>query len=497
MIKLNKKTILYICLSAILSFALLFVDFKDKDNLIPKEVYRVYLSGKPLGLIESKEELEDYIDQEQELLKKKYNVDKVYLPKDLDIVKEVTYEDQIYSTQYIYNKIKDITPFTISGYTVTIHGIKEQNQEQQEVMTKAETIYVLDKKIFTNSVDKTIRSFIPSEEYDSFLNETQKEIEDTGRYIEDISIENNITIKKDNIPTDKMIFTNEEDLSKFLLFGTLDEQQKYTVQTGDTIEDVSFANKISTEEFLIANPDFKNADSLLYPGQEVTLGILQPKFKTIEEEHVVELQEEKYETEVRYDNSMMIGKSETIQAGENGINKVTTKVQKANGAIVSAYIASTEEIKPAVKEIVVRGGNSGYYNPIYAGDWAWPTNSPYIITSVFGWRWGQLHDGLDISGTGEGSPIRAVGSGTIVASSYERWPNGNYVYVDHGNGYISTYLHLSARYVSVGEHVEKGQVIGAMGHTGWATGTHLHLGLFKGGYPYRGGTAINPMALFR
>lgn len=496
MIKLSNKTIGYTILSALISAALLFVGFDNTDNIIPQEVYRVYLEGKSIGLIKSKEELENYINQEQELLKEKYNVDKVYLPKDLDIVKEVTYDEKINSTEYIYNKIKDITPFTINGYIISIKGITEKNDAGEEYTTPTETIYVLDKNLFTASVDKTIRSFIPSEEYDRFINENQAEIVDTGEYIEDIRIENTITIKKDNIPTDEKIFTSEEELSKYLLFGTLEDQEKYTVKEGDTIEDVSFDNKISTEEFLIANPDFKTADSLLFPGQEVTLGILQPKFKTIEEEHVVELQETKYETEIRYDNSMLIGQTKTIQEGQKGINKVTKKIQKVNGAIETAVIASTEEVRPMVKEIVIKGGNGGYYNP-GVGDWAWPTNTPYIITSTYAWRWGALHDGLDISGTGEGSPIRAVGSGVVVASAYENWPNGHYIYVDHGNGYITTYLHMSGRYVSVGEKVEKGQIIGAMGHTGWATGTHLHLGVFVGGYPYRGGKSINPMSLFQ
>ena len=494
-IKLNKKNIGYVLIAFFCSIGLLLVGFHDKEQPVPKEVYRVYLEGESIGLIESKEELENYIDQEQEMLKEKYQVDKVYPPKDLDIVKEITYDEQIYSPQYVYNKIKDITPFTINGYTITIHGVKQQTEEDKDAMTPTETIYVLDKDIFTNSVDKTIRSFIPSEEYDSFLNETQEEIVDTGKYIEDIRIENKITIKKDNIPADEMIFTNEEDLSKYLLFGTLEDQKTYIVQEGDTIEDVSFANKISPEEFLISNPSFKDANSLLYPGQEVTLGILQPKFQTIEEEHVVELQEQKYETEIRYDNNMYVGQTEVIQEGENGVNKVTKKVQKANGEILSAVIASTEEVKPMVKEIIVKGGKSSSY--IDVGDWAWPTNFPYIITSPFAWRWGSLHDGVDISGTGEGSPIRAAKSGVVITSAYQSWPNGHYIYIDHGNGYITTYLHMSARYVSEGEQVEKGQIIGAMGHTGWATGTHLHFGLFKGGYPYRGGTALNPIGLYQ
>lgn len=57
----------------------------------PRTLYRVYLKGESLGLIKSKKELEKYINKEQNEIKKKYNVDKVYVPEDLDIEKEITY----------------------------------------------------------------------------------------------------------------------------------------------------------------------------------------------------------------------------------------------------------------------------------------------------------------------------------------------------------------------------------------------------------------------
>ena len=65
---------------------------------VPKDVYRVYLKGKSIGLIESKEELENYINKKQSEIKKQYNVDKVYPPRDLDIVKEKTF-----SAEVVYN----------------------------------------------------------------------------------------------------------------------------------------------------------------------------------------------------------------------------------------------------------------------------------------------------------------------------------------------------------------------------------------------------------
>ena len=75
------------------------------------------------------------------------------------------------------------------------------------------------------------------------------------------------------------------------------------------------------------------------------------------------------------------------------------------------------------------------------------------------------------------------------------WPDGqgygNRVVLDHGNGYRSMYAHLSNVYVSVGETVSRGQLIGQMGSTGRSTGTHLHLEIHYNGVP------VNPLAILK
>ena len=254
---MNIKTIITIIVALMVSLIIIFITPKE-ETLTPKNVYRVYLAGKSVGLIDDKDSLDEYIDKEQQTLKDKYKADKVYAPEDLEVVKDVTYNENISTTEEIYNKIKDIEPFTIKGYAITIEGLDSTNEEGETIKGKDQTIYVLDKKVFEEAMDNTIRSFVDSDSYDKYLNNDQKEIESgkTGTVIENIYIENKVTIKETNIPSDETIYENVDDLSKYLLFGTLDEQQKYTVQAGDTISDVAFNNKLSNEEFLIANPEF-------------------------------------------------------------------------------------------------------------------------------------------------------------------------------------------------------------------------------------------------
>lgn len=505
---MNIKAIITIIIAFVISLAIVFIA-PSKETLAPKNVYRVYLAGKSVGLIKDKTALDEYIDKEQQTLKERYNADKVYAPEDLEIVKDITYNEEISTTEEIYNKIKDIKPFTIKGYKITIEGIDTTNEKGEEIKGLDQTLYVLDEDVFEEAMDKTIRSFVDSDSYDAYLSNSQKQIESgsTGTIIENLYIENKITVKETNIPSDETIYENVDDLSKYLLFGTLDEQQKYTVQSGDTISDVAFNNKLSNEEFLIANPEFTDANNLLYEGQNVTISIIKPQFRLIEIDHQVALQDIPYETETRYDNTKYTNYEETIQEGVNGSQLVTSKLQKVNGQVENALIDNnaTKVIKEPTKRIIVKGTkkrgsdggvNSGLSsNTKVEGYWLWPTRTPYYISSPYGYRWGTLHDGMDIAGAGFGSPIYASNNGIVVASSY-KWDNGEYIVINHNNGYYTLYAHLKERYVSVGQEVTIGQTIGSMGQSGFATGVHLHFGLWKG-YPYsRGSSSMNPTRLF-
>lgn len=488
---MNKKTVFITFICLILSSFVFFVGYKKMDN--PQELYRVYLKGETIGYIENKELLEKYIDDAQIALKEKYNVDKVYAPNELDVIKEITYNQKISTEEEIYEKIKDKSPFTINGYKITIKGIQIIDEEQGEITTEDTVVYVLDKELFNEAVKNTVEVFVSEENYNNFINNTQKEITDVGTIIEDIYIKNEITIKEGRISTDETIFTDLDELNKYLLFGTTEEQQKYTVKDGDVISDIAYNNKLSVEEFLIANPEFTSANNLLYEGQIVNLGLIDPMFNLIEEDHVVEIQTQKYDTIIEYDSSLLVGYEKVVQEGVDGTVKVTKKVQKSNGEIESAIIATTEIVKPTVSKIVVKGskviptvGNVGV--------WYWPTNKPYIITSTYGWRWGKLHEGLDISGTGYGSPIYAANNGTVDRAGYTS-TNGNYIYINHNNGYYSIYAHLASINVTVGQAVSMGDKIGTMGQSGYAFGTHLHFGIYRG-YPFTTGYSVNPLNFY-
>ena len=491
---MSKKDILYVMFALLVSSSVFLVGYKKIST--PEEVYRVYLKGDTIGYIKDKSLLEEYIDNEQSEIKNKYKIDKVYLPNDLDIVKEVTYNHKISSEEEIYDKVKNIAPFTISGYTVTIKGVKVQDENTgKKVMLPDVKIYVIDKNTFTDALKKTIQVFVPEKDYENFINKTQPALKNVGSIIEDIYIQNQITIAEGRISAEEKIFTSVEELNKYLLFGTTGEQKKYKVKAGDSISDIAFKNKLSVQEFLIANPEFTSEDNLLYEGQIVNLGLINPVFRLVEEDHVVELQTQKYDTKIEYDESMLKGYEKVTQNGSNGTLKLTKKVQKVNGSVENVVTTKTDVIKQAVPKIIVRGSKV-VPNVGNVGLWKWPASEPSCVTSPFGWRWGKFHSAVDISCSGYGSPVYAANNGTVeVADNTSPWPNGNYIVINHNNGYYTIYAHLASVKVSAGQVVTMGQVIGTMGHSGYATGTHLHFGISTG-FPDKGGQYYNPMDFY-
>lgn len=124
----------------------------------------------------------------------------------------------------------------------------------------------------------------------------------------------------------------------------------------------------------------------------------------------------------------------------------------------------------------------------------YPVKGNFYISSGFGERISPLdgvsydnHRGLDMAANA-GTPIGALFSGTVIAAEWH-YGMGNFVRIDHGDGIVSSYLHLTDTYVKVGDQVKQYEDIGTVGTTGeWSTGPHLHLALsIKGTYvdPYK------------
>lgn len=117
----------------------------------------------------------------------------------------------------------------------------------------------------------------------------------------------------------------------------------------------------------------------------------------------------------------------------------------------------------------------------------WPTQG--VLTSGYGWRWGRMHQGIDIAGP-VGTPIVAANSGVVVRSGWNSGGYGNMVDIRHPDGSMTRYAHNSRLLVRTGQEVQRGQQIAEMGSTGYSTGPHLH---FEVHMP--GSGPVNPIAM--
>lgn len=162
-------------------------------------------------------------------------------------------------------------------------------------------------------------------------------------------------------------------------------------------------------------------------------------------------------------------------AAESGSAKRRQESERAGADSAEASSARKQaDISREREEIAARGGIPTLI---------WPVEGP--ISSYYGPRWGTVHEGIDIA-VPVGTPVRAAAGGTVVyTGAYGAY--GLLVIIDHGNGITTRYGHNSRILVTVGERVERGDVIAKSGNTGRSTGPHVHFEVRKNGRP------LNPL----
>ena len=134
--------------------------------------------------------------------------------------------------------------------------------------------------------------------------------------------------------------------------------------------------------------------------------------------------------------------------------------------------------------------------------WQWPCKSNEITSKMTASRKHPVsgivkpHKGIDIDET-EGNPFYASKSGKVKERKYDPIGYGNYLVIDHEDGWCSLYAHASELLVSQGDRVSRGQVIGKIGSTGVATGPHLHFEVFKNYTDFNTRELIDPETLFK
>ena len=226
-------------------------------------------------------------------------------------------------------------------------------------------------------------------------------------------------------------------------------------------EDVDFLQEVRVDQ-VVAQTSLAADLSTLYDD-------LAPQLDVTATRAVTYTEEIPYETITRENDELDQTYRATLQEGSTGEAVVTAEIQTVDGEEHGRTILARTVLSNATDEIIEVGTkNVG----IGTGDFIVPVTS-YTFTSGFKMRWGKLHGGVDLA-VSEGTPVYAADNGKVIVAGDLDNGYGNYIILDHQNGYKTLYAHNSELLVSVGDIVAQGDQIALSGNTGNSTGPHVH-----------------------
>jgi len=246
---------------------------------------------------------------------------------------------------------------------------------------------------------------------------------------------------------------------------------KYTVQSGDTVSDIADEYEVSADSILWANPKLEDNPDMLSVGQVINIPPVSGVLYTVANGDTLSSIAAKFKGKKPADT--IIKDTANLE-----FNQALHDLKSPGYALtIGQFLMVPGGTKPYIPRYV-----NAYSGPIPAtaargtGNFGWPVSGR--ITQKF---WSH-HPGIDI-GAPKGTPVYAADSGYVVTAGWdqERVSYGFMILINHGNGYITRYAHLSAFNVEVGDSVKKGQIIGRVGSTGNSTGPHLHFEIIKNG----------------
>ncbi len=387
----------------------------------------------------------------------KINNERTY-NKALDIIKEEREQELGYTINEITSKIVLSSDKDFDGKKI------KDPQELAEIIKPYIDCQTAGYALKVNGSEKVFLK--TKEETDSLLENLKTGFLKEGEEILSYKFKEEIEVVETNVSADKLM--SIEEAHTYVLTGN-DKIETYTVEKGDTLSTIAEKHDLGLSKLREANPEMKG--DLISIGQELKLLKLEPIVHVIVEKEIKV--EEAIPFPTKYINSadLYAGQTKVKNAGNNGLKEVKYKVVSENGKEVEKQeIAAVVLKEPTVKEVLrgtqkvvaSRGGGDGQL--------AWPLRG--TITSRYGPRGSGFHTGVDIGGS-RGTPVYSAGNGKVIFASWSG-SYGNLIIIDHGNGLTTKYAHLTAFKVSLGQSVQRGDLVGTVGSTGRSTGNHLH-----------------------
>ncbi|MBW4084839.1 M23 family metallopeptidase [Paenibacillus sp. S150] len=428
--------------------------------------YKVLVKGEEIGKISQKSELDQLFEQKRQEYQLKYPDSVMVLQTDgISTEAEKAFKPEIDSSATL-DKLDGMLKAYAVGVQLTVDGevlgIVKDQETAAAVLNGVKNHYLPEAEASAGAELKKM----------SASSSAKAPAADT---VESAAIREQVAIVPVKADPNKVLSVDEA--VKALTEGK-EEPLLYTVQEGDTISGIAKLYDTTQAEIFKNNPTVK--ELTLQIGDTLQLTVPQAPLTVVTVEQVEEQVVTEPEVIIRTSDQLAAGKSKVVRPGQTGLKTMQYRLTKENGLVVKEEWLGQTVIKASLPEVVYQGTKVVGEG---TGKFAWPVSGA-SITSSYGERWGRVHKGVDlVSGN---RTIKAADAGTVsfagVQSGY-----GNVVIVDHHNGYVTYYGHLSSISVSAGQKLEQGAQIGIMGSTGRSTGTHLHFEIRKNG------GALNPM----
>ena len=342
--------------------------------------------------------------------------------------------------------------------------LEKINQQKKAVQNKIKDLNKLknDTQNYIKELDKALEELINQ------LNITLENIDLKQAEIDETNVNLNITKENERIQYANMkkriVFFYERDNASII----------EEILSGDNLVDM-----LTRGEYIksITDYDRQKLDELKKIENEI---IELEKKLSEEKEELVLLRQEETANKENIEN-LIFEKQKELEDTKSRINTSSAELKK----LEKDQQAQEERIIQIERAIEEREKAKSGGKRTLNGGLMWPCPSSNRITSYFGKRSKPTkgastdHKGIDI-GASTGDKVIAAASGEVVASTYS-YSAGNYIMISHGSGVYTIYMHLSKKSVAEGEEVVKGQKIGEVGSTGYATGPHLHFGVRKNG----------------
>ncbi|MGN7477720.1 peptidoglycan DD-metalloendopeptidase family protein [Solibacillus silvestris] len=461
-----KMAAIFALLVSTVTFNLGFANETDKEKFA--KIYHVYVANTYVGAVADEATINEVVQQKELEASEQYENLAIDASADLTIIPEQVFKVEANEEQTLRDLQEALTvqaqAYSLQVGETVVASLKDK-AEFEAVIDGLKLQYVTQKQL--------------NELENNSTNESLPELKKDETRLIDVDLSAPITGQEMLAKPAEIV--SVQQAVQLLQTGS-QQQETYTVKAGDVLGSIAKAHHLTTAQLLSLNPSL-TADSVLQIDQQLNVTVEKP-FVTVKAIYEKKKDEEiDFAKIVEEDETMLKGEKVVKQEGSKGKKEVSYLITEENG-VRTERVQSAENVLVEPENRVVVVGTK-VIPSIGTGTFAWPAFGGYISSNM-GHRWGRYHYGIDIARPSNYT-IKASDNGVVkTAGTHSTY--GNYVVIDHNNGFETLYAHLSRIDVSVGQVLEQGSALGQMGSTGRSTGTHLHFEIHKDG------AEVNPLS---